>query len=71
MELKYGRTVKSVAMSKWPNQSGISITKDLNDTIKIQAINPRTDNITSYLSMQIPFEDIDNVIEMLNKIKEQ
>ena len=76
MEIRYERIVHSQAMSKSPYQSGLSLTHFAsNNTIKIQSINPRLNTITSYLSMQIPVEEIDNVIkallELKNKINER
>ncbi len=69
--IRYNRTVRSVAMSKHPNQSGLDISKSnyTKDCIKIQAINPKMNDVTSYLSMEIPIENIDDVIGLLTEIK--
>ena len=70
MEIRYERIVHSQAMSKNPYQSGLSLTYfDSNNTVKIQSINPRLNKVTSYLSMQIPVEEIDNVVKALLELK--
>ena len=63
-KIKYNRVVKSQAMSKWPNQNGIVFTQ-YGDVIEIEAINPKMNDITSYLSMQIPKESLQEVIDNL------
>jgi len=68
MEIRYNRQVQSVAMSKWPNQVGLSLTK-VGDVIDVESINPRTNSTTTYLRMQIPVEAIDEVINVLNQLK--
>ncbi len=79
MRVEYDRIVQSVAMSKWPKQKGLELTYIKDDlyynpskeVIKIQAINPKMNDITSYLSMEIPVESIDSVIEVLKALKNQ
>ena len=68
MRVDYSRVVESVAMSKRPNQNGMVIVKD-GDKVFLHATNPKTNEVTSYLMLQIPIEDIDKVIDALNKIK--
>jgi len=76
MEIKYNRIVLSSAMSKNPYQSGLSLTrtksyKDEGDIINIQAINPQTNTITTHLRIEIPVENIDDVIDILEILKEE
>lgn len=74
--INYNRTVQSEAMSKNPNQTGLSLDYQkrggypsmANDIIVIQAINPKT-GITSHLRMEIPIENIDDVIGQLVQLK--
>lgn len=47
-----------------PNQSGLSLILN-NDIIDIESINPKMNDITSYLSMQIPKESLQEVIDNL------
>lgn len=76
-KINYNRVVQSEAMSKNPYQSGLAISYDMKgsypsmaqDVIIIQAINPTTKTITSHLSMEIPIENIDDVIGALNELK--
>lgn len=68
MVVNYKRIVRSGAMSKSPRQSGLSLTK-IGDTVMIEAINPQTRTITSNLYMEIPIEQIDEVINALKRIK--
>ena len=67
--IKYNRNVSSVAMSKWPYQSGINFSKERNNVIRIQAINPKMDSITSHLHMEIPYENLNEVIGALIELK--
>lgn len=75
--INYNRTVQSEAMSKNPNQTGLSLTYQkrggypsmANDIIEVQAINPTTKTITSHLRMEIPIENIDDVIGQLVQLK--
>ena len=82
-EVKYQRTVQSQAMSKDPKQNGLILSVGhryydytakmwtMDDTvIAINAINPRAGE-TTYLEMQIPIENIDDVIKALIEIKEE
>lgn len=85
-EVKYNRIVKSLAMSKGPNQNGIIFdvidkqwgydenrnykNLDIEPVIKINATNPKT-GTTSYLEMQIPVENLQDVINALRKIKSE
>lgn len=76
-KINYNRNVQSEAMSKNPYQSGLVISYDMRgsypsmaqDVIVIQAINPTTKTITSHLRMEIPIENIDDVIGALNELK--
>jgi len=75
-EVKFGRIVRSHAMSKSPNQSGISFSIPSKtrfgaptDVLQINSINPKTNKETSHLEIQIPLEYIDDVIKALTKIK--
>ena len=69
-KIQYNRVVQSVAMSKGPKQSGLFLSHDKTDnTIKIQAINPKLNDITSYLSMEVPVEELDSLICSLTELK--
>lgn len=62
--IRYHRTVTSAAMSKRPRQNGLSL--DYEDgLITVQAINPKTGDITSHLRMEIPIENLQQVIDAL------
>lgn len=63
-KIKYNRVVKSQAMSKWPNQSGLSLTLN-NDIIDVESINPKMNDVTSHLCIQIPKESLQEVIDNL------
>jgi len=69
--VKYNRVVFSEAMSKSPNQSGISFSKVEypRDCIKIESINPKMNDITSHLSIAIPIEHLDDVINSLIELR--
>jgi hypothetical protein len=75
--IKYNRIVQSEAMSKNPNQSGLVVSYRerggyptmQKDIIEFQAINPKTNTITSHLSMELPLENIDDLINQLQEIK--
>lgn len=70
--VNYKRIVISCAMNKSPYQSGIDLSlenEDLRRSVLIQAINPKTNDITSYLKIRIPYEDIDEVIKCLQDLK--
>lgn len=70
--IKYNRIVKSIAMSKSPSQSGLSLAYKHSyseDVVVIESINPRMNDITSHLRMEIPIEHIDDVIRALEEIK--
>lgn len=82
MRINYDRNVRSEAMSKAPKQSGIQFDVVTNNIFKdgkwqdegdkvitVSAINPKTNDVTSHLHMQIPIEKLDEVIEALTKIK--
>lgn len=66
--IKYSRTVESVAMSKNPTQIGL-IVNSTDGIIHLNAVNAKTGTKTSYLEMQIPVEDLDKVIEVLEAYK--
>lgn len=68
--IDYSRIVDSKAMSKSPYQSGLFISKTCRtvDAVRIQAINPRTDTVTSHLYMEVPFENIPEVIQALQEL---
>lgn len=71
MIIKYKRTVQSTAMSKRPYQNGLSLEIDRRDNVvRIESINPRTNQITTYLSMEIPIEQIEEVINALKSLNE-
>jgi hypothetical protein len=57
-------------MSKSPYQSGLFISKTAitADAVRIQAINPKTNTVTSHLYMEIPFENIPEVIQALQEL---
>lgn len=63
-KIKYNRVVRSRAMSKSPNQSGLSLTLN-NDIIDVESINPRMNDVTSHLRIQIPKESLQEVIDNL------
>lgn len=72
MQIKYIRNVQSVAMSKYPKQSGLDLEYDFEDkVVEIQSINPRMNDVTSYLSMQIPIESLRDVIDALSDMYKQ
>jgi hypothetical protein len=62
--VKYTRVVKSQASIKTPNMSGLSISA-YGDKIRLNAINPVTNVKTTYLYMEIPKEDLEEVINTL------
>jgi len=68
--IDYSRIVDSQAMSKNPNQSGLFISKTAYtpDAIRIQAINPRTNTVTSHLYMEVPFENVPELIQALQEL---
>lgn len=71
-KILYKRNVSSVAMSKSPYQSGLVLSYEkTRDSIKVQAINPKMNDITSYLHLSIPAEEIDNVIGALVELKKE
>lgn len=70
--IDYKRSVVSCAMNKSPYQSGIDLSLENEDSRKsvlIQAINPKMNDITSYLKIRIPYENIDDVIKCLENLK--
>lgn len=55
-------------MNKSPYQNALIVTRD-GDRIKFNATNPKTNKQTSYLELQLPAEEIDNLITVLQKLK--
>lgn len=66
--IPYKRLVHSKAMNKSPYQNALVVTRDA-DRIKFNATNPKTNKQTSYLELQLPVEEIDNLIVVLQKLK--
>lgn len=66
--IRYKRTVRSIAMSKHPKQNGLIVNKTGN-IIYLNATNPKTGTETSHLEMQIPIENLQDVIDTLNNLK--
>ena len=67
--INYKRVVQSVAMNKHPNQSGLSLKIEAGDVIKLEAINPKLNEITSHLKLEVPIEELDNLIGALTELK--
>jgi hypothetical protein len=69
--VKYSRVVDAKAMSKAPKQAGLSINNDedwrTKDVVTLNSINSKDGMITSHLRLQIPKEDLQSVINALNK----
>ncbi len=69
--IPYTKTVRSEAMKKGPNQSGIIFTNDIDrdqePILKINAMNPVTQKQTTHLEMQIPLVDLPLVIDNLKR----
>ena len=71
-KISYKRNVSSAAMSKSPYQSGLFLMHEKRtDTIKIHAINPRTNDVTTHLHLSIPVEELDSVIGALVELKKE
>ena len=68
--IDYNRIVDSKAMRKHPNQSGLFLSKTTRtpDAIRIQAINPKTNKVTSHLYVEIPLENIPELIQSLQEL---
>lgn len=66
-EIKYNRIVRSVAGNKYPFQTGLSLTK-VDDVIEIKAFNSVTKSTTTGLRMEIPLENVEEVIEKLKEL---
>lgn len=70
-EVKYSRTVYARAMSKSPNQAGIHIEDESwysdKKNILLHSVNAKDGNITSHLYLQIPKENLGEVIEALKQ----
>lgn len=83
IEVKYKRVVHSKCAIKYPNQNGINISRGRvtewtgekygsdYSIVSLNATNPRTNQETTHLELQIPIEDIDSVIEALKAIKDE
>lgn len=76
MRVEYNRIIRSAAMSKSPKQKGLELTYEKDgwyskEVIVVQSINPRMNDTTSHLFMEIPVENIDSVIEVLKALKDQ
>ena len=74
IDIKYKKPVVSTAMSKHPYQSGLRVSEglcyiDMSPVIKINAFNPKMNDITSHLEMQIPKENVQELIDALNQLK--
>lgn len=66
--IAYSTVVWSKAKNKWPNQSGLQITRDYEDRVTLEAINPKTQSVTTNLYLQIPLENIPEVIKALQEL---
>lgn len=65
-EVKYKRAVKAYAMSKSVSQSGLHINDGLaNNTVSLHSINTKDGKVTSHLMLQIPKENLQEVIDAL------
>jgi hypothetical protein len=58
----------SVGGHKWPNQSGLVLSKSAS-IYTIEGINPKTNDITTRIKLQFPHEEIDNIIQALQQLK--
>lgn len=65
--IDYPRTVLSAAGHKTAFQSGLYLVKSDNK-IHIHAVNPKTNDVTTHLQIQIPFESISEVIQALQEL---
>jgi hypothetical protein len=68
IRIDYKRLVHSKAMNKRPNQCALQL-EMLNEVLWIQSINPRTETATTDLYIQVPKENIQNLINELEKLK--
>lgn len=82
IQVDYSRSVASRAMNKTPEQKGLALSvvsayrwedgKKVDvgcKSIKLECINKKLGKITTDLYLSIPVEDIDKVIEALQKLK--
>lgn len=69
-EIHYSRSVQAKAMSKSPAQAGIIITDEhFQNRVSLHCINAKDGKQTTHLMLQIPKEDLDNVINSLIQFK--
>lgn len=73
IDFEKGTYLKSWGGNKVAYQSAIVFTKEPNydkkDVITIEAVNPRTNVITTGIAIQFPVEKIDEIIHALNQLK--
>lgn len=69
-QVDYKRLVRAVAGDKYPYQDSLILSLN-GDVVQINATNPKTKKRTTHLQMQIPIEEIDNVIMALSDLKRQ
>lgn len=68
-QIRYSETVWSVAGNKSPYQSGMQVEKIASlDKICLQAINPKTNRITTHLQLQIPIGSVPDLIQALQEL---
>lgn len=74
VKVHYTRTVRAYAKVHGINQAGIHFMKlynrsDPNAVIEISCINKKDGKLTTGLALQIPREDLDNVIDALKQMR--
>jgi hypothetical protein len=70
-QIDYTRTVRARAMNKSPNQKGLYLTDEhwdnKKDVVSIMSVNAKDGNVTSHLWLQIPKENLQDVIDALKQ----
>lgn len=73
--IDYPRVVASRAIHKHPNQSGLHLQKlkgspfwQSDNSIRLEAINPKTNTITTGLYLEIPVESVSDLIQALQEL---
>lgn len=72
-QVDYKQVVQAVAGDKYPRQNSLicSLVNKDKDVIQLNATNPKTNKRTTNLQMQIPIENLDDVIAALLDLKDQ
>lgn len=70
IQVNYSRTVRAHAKIQGINQAGIHFWRyDSLNVIAVSCVNKKNGLLTSGLELQIPIEDLDQVIDALNKLR--